>query len=416
MRNAKKLPTPEEYLKEYMVHQSVQRYVRQLKKKAASMENGNVPFDTLEEVKASLKYFCAFANRNPDELIGDAAASWRSIGTVIETNDLLDKFWEVADTKEDDDEDAEIYETQAKSSAAVRFSFIKSFYITNGISVTAKAPTIKTVRKNIIHLDNDMIRRIADVMPLQHASWFLDNNYMGLRIGGFTKLLVEDFQIENWTKSLPLYSVFISKQISGTFDYTAYIGFDAMMQTKTYFAKKKLQKHDVAWNFEKGYLTKKFKAYAYQAGVIDAPFGLGDMGEPIGLCMLGVHAQRRRRTTLQESVGTNRNWVDHLIGHIPKGANAKSYSFPEDATPEDLYNEVLKALPKLEIYGHHELSPTTTTVQLQRMMAMEQIKKLDYLSDEKKLEIENLLKNIRLESEMQGAIQNIMVVTRKIRE
>jgi hypothetical protein len=391
--------TPEEYLSEFIQYDSVKRYLRHLKKKAASMENGSVPFDTLEHVKYSLRHYTAWTGKNPDELIAQATESIRRLGTTLEIDDQLDSFWEAMPTK---------------TTAAVFFSFLKSFYRFNGVRLTAATPGTPKVRKNIIHLDNDMIRRICDVMPLQHASWFLSNNYMGLRLGGFRNLMVEDFHTENFEKNMPLYPVFVSKQVSGFFDYTTYIGYDAMMKVKTYIAREGFGKKDKLWNFSDNYLIKKFKAYAYQAGVIDAPHGLGQYGEPLGMCMLGTHAQRRRRNTIQESVGTNRNWCDHLIGHVPKGANAKSYSFPEDATPEDLYNEVLKALPKLEIYGHHELSPTEPTVQLRRMRIYEEAKAMKHMTPEKLQQLENILKCIRTKPEMDGALENIMVVTRKI--
>jgi len=42
------------------------------------------------------------------------------------------------------------------------------------------------------------------------------------------------------------------------------------------------------------------------------------------------------------------NWVDYLLGHTPRGADAQAYSRP---TPEQLKEVYVKAMPELEISG-----------------------------------------------------------------
>ena len=389
--------TPEKYLKDYMQYNSVRRYVRHLKKKSVEMERGGIPKDTLQGLLYSLKFFSNYTNKNPDQWITEATETIRRDGNTLTIDDQLDEFWE---------------SIPKKTCAGSYFSYIKSFYRFNGIYLNAETPGKPTIRKKMIHLQNDAVRSICDVMPLQHASWWLCNNYMGLRLGGFTNLTVEDFGIENFTKNMPMYPVFVSKQIGGYFDYTTYIGYDAMLKLRTYIAKKGLSKNDKIWDFDHNALINRFKIYAYRAGIIEAPNGFNELGAPRGLCTLGTHSQRRRSITIQESVGTNRNWVDHLHGHVPKGSDAKHYSFPEDATPEDLYNEVLKALPKKEIYGHHEMSPTEPTVELQRFRILQDAKELKNMTPEKYQELENLLKCVRTQQEINTAISNIMIVTR----
>ena len=140
--------TPEEYLSEFIQYDSVKRYLRHLKKKAASMENGSVPFDTLEHVKYSLRHYTAWTGKNPDELIAQATESIRRLGTTLEIDDQLDSFWEA---------------TPTKTTAAVFFSFLKSFYRFNGVRLTAATPGTPKVRKNLIHLNNFICDQLISI-------------------------------------------------------------------------------------------------------------------------------------------------------------------------------------------------------------------------------------------------------------
>ncbi|MFA5307260.1 MAG: hypothetical protein WC365_07475 [Candidatus Babeliales bacterium] len=395
--------TPEEQVGEYAQYKSVRRWLMQLKKRSNYVERGNIPKDTLDEVRYSIAAYTKFTDKNPDELIEDANRIIRTTGSVLEINDLVDEFWN---------------QIPKKTSGTVMYSFIRAFYRHNGITLTSATPKAPVIRESELIPDSNIVRRHCDVAPIQHSSWILTNNYLGLRIEAITLLTVDDFQTENWDKDLPLYPVRIRRELSGIYEYPAWIGHDAMMQLKTFFAKKGLKGSDKPFGYDSQWLIKVFKKYAYEAKIVDAPLGITDEGVPKGLCPYHPQCLRKRRQTIQESVGTNQNWVDFLMGHKPRGADASNYSKPVEATPEELYQEVLKALPLLEIYGHHNQSPTKPTIELQRMMLLEQLKSTN-LDADKKAQIESLLKSIRTEQELQtaqGSLQNIMVTAKRIEE
>ena len=117
--------------------------------------------------------------------------------------------------------------------------------------------------------------------------------------------------------------------------------------------------------------------------------------------------------TILEAAHVPLNWVDYMLGHVPRGAQAQAYSRP---TEQQLYNAYLQALPRLEVYGHHKQSPALPSVEMQRMLALEQIKRTFNLSPEKLEQIRNLLWKVRTEKEIKEALQNIMVFYREIKE
>jgi hypothetical protein len=373
---------------------SVQRWFRQLRKKASAIENGGIPPDTYKLALASLSAFTKFVNMTPDQLIDDAYAEMRTKGHSQKHCDLLDKFWEDYPTK---------------TTAKVYYAYLKGFYKRNGVTITTATPTAPTMRTGDLKLTSEFVRRICDVAPLQHASWILANNYMGLRIGAVTEMTIADFQTEQWQEDRPLYPVRIRKHISGTFEYTVFIGHDAKTVLQSHFAKEELKSQDKPWDYDEGYLTAFFKKYAFQAGVIDAPFGLWDesawlAGTPKGPCKLRTHAQRKHlQTTLEQTVPLN--WVDLMLGHVPRGAQGKAYSQPTD---EQLYSAYLTALPELEIYGHHTMSPALPKIQIQKETVLAQLKSMGY-SDERIEHIRNELQKVRTQAEVNSIIQNLMV-------
>lgn len=379
-------------------YETVQRWFRQLRKKASAMENGGVPQATKELALYALEAYCSFTKMNPDQLIADAENEMRTKGNVQKHCDMLDKFWE---------------NYKSKTTASVAYRYLRSFYKRNGIVITGIVPEPPRMREQELIPTSEQIRAICDVAPLAHKTWILTDNYTGLRIGAFPELKVENFATENWTQDKPLYPVYIPERISGTFSYVVFIGNDCKNVLQTYFNVNKFKKQDHPWDYDTGYMRQKFKQYAYIAGVIDAPEGLNRFGVPKGLCPLRPHSLRKRLQTILEAAHVPLNWVDYMLGHVPRGAQAQAYSRP---TEQQLYNAYLQALPRLEIYGHHKQSPALPSVEMQRMLALEQIKRTFNLSPEKMEQIRNLLWKVRTEKEIKEALQNIMTFYRKTRE
>lgn len=371
---------------------SVQRWYIQLRKKAVGMENGGIPSSTLEEAVAALTNFTKFVGMTPDEIIDSAYAEIKSSGNVNKINDLLDRFWNA---------------NTVKTTAFVHFAMLKSFYRHNGILLTTKQPALPMSKRHELALTSDFIRSICDAAPLRHAAWMLMNNYLGLRIGAIPLLTVEDFHTENWSQKRPLYPVTIRRELSGTFEYTGFIGADAKAKLQSYFAGKTF-KENRPWRLkpESSYFIQYFKKFAYRAGIIGSPEGLNEDNVPKGLCPIRTHAFRKRLQTILEGSSVPLNWVDYLLGHIPRGAQAKAYSRPSD---DDLYKAYLVALPKLEIYGHYSQSPETQKQRILEAMRMAGV------TDEGNLEqIKNLMGKAKSKREMKDAVQNVMDYARRI--
>ena len=370
---------------------AVQRWMRQLRKKNADAENGCMSPSTHSKAIAALAKFTEYAKLSPDEIIRGAHEEIRATGSIDKYNDMLDGFWESYPTK---------------TSAWVYFGMLKSFFRHNGIMLTTRMPTMPISKRHELTLTSEFIRRICNAAPLKHAAWMLMNNYLGLRIGAIPLLTVEAFHVENWTQERVLYPVTIRQELSGTFEYTGFIGYDAKKKLQSYFEGKTFPENRPWFMDSEGkYLISAFKRYAFHAGVIKSPEGVNQFGVPKGLCPIRTHLFRKRLQTILEGSNMPLNWVDHLLGHIPRGAQAKAYSRPSE---DDLYKTFLAALPKLEIYGHYSQTPET---QKQRIL---EAMRLQGVSDEKLEQISNIMCKARSKREMKDAIQNVMAYARQM--
>jgi len=386
---------PADVLGSLMKYTSVQRWIRQLRKNSANMENGGVPAATLAYVKMAMERFMAFTGKNPDEMIAEAEEAMRRNGSTRDTDDLIDQFWDSCKTK---------------TTAGNMFNTLKGFYKWNHIRLAAKTPKIPTIRKEEIELTNSIIRQVVSVAPIQHASWMLADNYLFLRVDALTMLTVEDFHTENWARDEPLYPVFINDKLSGTFSYTAFIGHDAMELLKTYFATRKFKSEDHPWGFRSSNMIDAFKKYAYKAGIIQAPNGVNRNGVPKGLCLLRTHGFRKRGQHVLEDHNIVQNRTDRMIGHQPSGSDGKHYSLLSTDERRDIYMEIL---PDLEIFGHHSQSPTSPNVASQKDFIMQMVKNMPGMNPEKLDGIQNLMKTVRTKAEVDDAFHNVMVMVKE---
>jgi len=318
------------------------------------MENGEIPRETLKAAVFGLNRYRMFLNEqypaqgyiNPDNIIADLRCYMKAEGSLMKHNDLLDEYWEQAPTK---------------STAYLDFSMIKSFYKANSYALTTTAPKRCTVREGKFELTSEHIRRICSIAPIEYSSWILADNYLAFRIGILNELTVRYFKTENWTKYQPLYPVFIPKRLTGTFDIdVTYIGNDAMQLCKIYFEQNNFGADDKPWAYNtEATKTAMFKKYAYQAGVIEAPYGLWPNGVPKGLSMVTPHIFRHRKQTIMGNHKISEKHKDYVLGHITRSMGGGKYEHPPQ---NEIYNDQLEILPDLKIFGHHSDSPTRPTV------------------------------------------------------
>lgn len=389
--------TMEDTYKQLIQYETVQRWFRQLKKRAATQNvNRKVPAATKRMMIESLRDYLSFLSKKegklvtPDDIIKDLQHQLMLTGSFRKHNDLLDEFWE---------------SFSSSTTAKLRFAAVKSFYSRNDYKLTVSSPGVPTVREGKFNLTSDMIRAICDVAPINHSSWILANNYLAVRIGVIPELTVSNFLTHNWSKDQPLYPVFIPKRLTGYFDITSYIGYDAMMLLKHYFKINDFKESDRPWKFATtNYMNQQFKKYAYKAGVIDAPYGLWPNGSPKGLCPLHSHVFRSRKQTIMGNHKISEKHKDYALGHISRGVGARYYEAP---STEDIYNTHLQILPDLEIYGHHHQSPTQPNVEVHKILALEHLRKSGF-SQEKLTLLENQMKMLRVQPEVDKIFKNVL--------
>jgi len=320
----------ENLYKKMRQYETVNQWFIQLAKKT---EENKVPYATKKAAIYALDSYCKFTNMNPDQIISDLQEYMKKEASLKKHNRLIDKFW---------------LNYPTKTTAHLYFTMIKSFYKANDYALTTSPPKRPTRREGTFDLTSNHIQQICGLAPIEHSSWILTNNYLALRIGALNQLTVKNFLTQNWDKNLPLYPVIVPKRLTGYYELTTYIGKDAMQLLKIYFEEYNYKNDAMPWAWSTE-TTKNsmLKRYAYEAGIINAPQGLEITGAPKGLCLIHTQIFRSRKQTIAERHRINSNWIDYMLGHIPKGTDAKHYSKPND---EDMYKCNLEILPDLKIF------------------------------------------------------------------
>jgi hypothetical protein len=91
-----------------------------------------------------------------------------------------------------------------------------------------------------------------------------------------------------------------------------------------------------------------FKLYhALNANIMDAAVQIGIAEKNKKLQPFKIHNIRKRGQTILEACHMPLNWVDRLLGHVPRGAQGQTYSLPP---VEKLRAEYVKAMTELQIY------------------------------------------------------------------
>jgi hypothetical protein len=173
---------------------------------------------------------------------------------------------------------------------------------------------------------------ICDIAPLRTKAWILASSYMGLKIGKLTLLTVDDFRTSNWSTVRDIYPVRIRKEVSNTFDYTTFIGWDAKETLNEYIEKKNLSPQDNIWTHpRRSNFNLEFQNLCKKAGIYEkektVPRSLG----------------KRLKRILEESE-VRHDYICYIFG---TKADRKEIIRPLD---EDLTLAYEKAYPKLRIY------------------------------------------------------------------
>jgi len=240
-------------------YNSIMAHFFQIRKRGNYRDNAHIPVTTKSYLIRAMTAYCKYLNMDPDEIISDVKKEMSAGRGVDKHNKYLDNFY---------------LNCSQSTTRWNYFNYIKAFYRHNGVLLTTRRPPRQEMRKKIRSIKTDEVRKICTVAPIFHSSWMLVNSYLGIGVGRITKLKVKDFCTENWEENRDIYPVNISKTVSGTFGYTTFIGKDAKEFLARFFRSKKFKQEDKPWQRRPETLNDRFKRYAYQAKLIDAPKGL----------------------------------------------------------------------------------------------------------------------------------------------
>jgi hypothetical protein len=140
--------------------------------------------------------------------------------------------------------------------------------------------------------------------------------------------------------------VSIRKEVSGTFDYTTFIGLDAKNLLDEYFREKAFKPQDHPWNFNRQTFINDFKRCASRAKVVDSSEGTLKDGTARGFSPLTSKALKKRLKAILEGLNTPTNLVCHILGR--KADVASKNLRPLD---DEIYKVYLKALPELQVFA-----------------------------------------------------------------
>lgn len=310
-------------------YETIENHFFQIRKRGKYSDNAHIPRSTKSYLIRALTAYCKYMNMNPDAIIRDAKKELSAGRGVDKHNKHLDKFY---------------MGCPQNSTPWNFFNYIRAFYKHNGINITTIRPPRKEMRKNNIRsIKTNEIRKICMVAPIFHSSWMLVNSYLGIGVGKITKLKVSDFCTEKWDENRDIYPVNISKAVSGTFDYTTFIGKDSKEFLARFLRSKKFKQEDNLWNCPHATLNDGFKRHAYNAKVIDAPKGFILSGAPRGLFDLTPSSFRYRLISILEDYHVPSNWIGLLTGTKRRNPGSRP-------TTEQLQEVFQKAFPKLCVF------------------------------------------------------------------
>lgn len=216
------------------------------------------------------------------------------------------------------------------------FRKMKSFYKHNYCPLGCTDPgyVVKKAvmdRRVLEKLSRERIREVCERAPLEVRLAILIAAESGGRIGAIMDLTYEDVKDDLESNVIPAV-IWLGHKIRLTVaKYPTFICRDAVELLEIVLKQKGKLK-----NTTPIFCTSKYTVQSFLSNLNS-----------------GVHAHlfRKRFQTILEDSGIPLNWVDRLLGHIPRGAQGATYSIPPVHKLREQYS---RAVGKLRIYGSSE--------------------------------------------------------------
>jgi len=315
-----------------------------------------------------LARFCVEYNTNPDKLIQSRIDELKTSNPLTRANaeDQLMAFYKkLAKTKSGD--------------AINAYRRICSFYRYNYVRLQTKDPGYQVQREQDYMPSREEIRKMADLVGLDTRVYLVTLAECCGRAGALAKITYKDIRREIETNIIPCQLWLTHKVKLARRKYFSFVGSDAVQLWKTY-----LETFPILTN-----TTRMFKSYsALRRNIMDAAAEIGIVNPNEKYNAFRLQCFRKRGQTLLEKCHVPLNWVDRILGHVPRGAQGGVYSLPD---VEVLRAEYSKAMFQLQIYNVPTRLIQNDVAQQQtlRQIVREELQKL--LSENKTEEIKQLL-------------------------
>lgn len=355
----------EEFQKPFTKYDSVNRWKNTFK--TESYEDACLKF---------LAKFCREFNTPPDELIQNRIEELKSSDLLVraKAEDRLLAYYKVL--------------TKTASGVAIcMFRRMKSFYGANYVSLQCRDPGYQIQREFDYIPTKEELRKICEIVPFDTRVYLVTLAECCGRPGAVAKLRWKDVKHEINTSIVPCQVWLVHKVRLARRKYFSFICADAVKLWRTYLETfPKLTDE-----------TRLFKGYStLNSQIMDAACQIGIAEKNKKLQPFKLQNLRKRGQTTLEECHIPLNWVDRILGHVPRGAQGQTYSLPP---LEKLRAEYIKAVSPLTIY-ETPLSLITSDVsgelrdQRIRKIVRETFEELlQKASNEKIVQLQQLLKS-----------------------
>jgi len=287
-----------------------------------------------------LRKFCGFTGMNPDQLvdlrINELASTDRKERGHAKR--LLNRFYNE-------------YKERSQAGACVAFTALKSFYTANDAAVNVKAPEPAVMREHTLIPTQEQIRKMADLCSLRDRALIVFIAETGMRISEVLGLKQKNLGSEFKTGGDVCAVNPPRKSGRKAGPQVTFICSDAVDLLKKYLEARHREGEVITDESCLFVSTRETGAQLTRTGaykiLLKAGIRSGLITEKQGLRAFHSHCFRKRVQTVLEGSGIPLNWVDYLLGHKPRGAQASAYSLPTDEQLKEAYR---KAVPKLQIY------------------------------------------------------------------
>ena len=277
-----------------------------------------------------LAKFCIKFNINPDELVAERIQQSKSDDPRVRSQ-AEDKI--LAHHKE------LVQETPGKAICAYRR--VKSFYRANYVALQCRDPSYTIQWEQDYLATKEETRKMCELLDLEAKTYLLVLAECCGRSGAVAQLAWADIREELNSDKLPAKIWLKHKVKVSRKKYFTFICADAKKSLQL-FMENRTGLLPTTKVFSTGYsgLRKKVMNAAEKIGIYANGNGHTQA--------FRLHTYRKRGQTILEKAHVPLNWVDRILGHVPRGAQAQTYSLPD---VESMREEYVLAMPELTVFA-----------------------------------------------------------------